>query len=315
MIQIINRFFTTVNNIDESMIFLKENKDYILEPYTSIQTRKILYTLVIYKFGNEFDCPDKLKKLARNVILYTLESSKYPKDILHKEILIYIREFDSWKKNDLENLLLEVAGSYVNLDEMKNNIIRKNTKTEIDAEWIEKINNLMDKLMSYGNKLNPKHFKDILDKLKINIHDKKEKLAKDFVDDIYWKNFLDLIKENNYDLLYNNFEEIKNILNEIKPDNVHQEVLDLDYLKQLIQNNIFTPDFLINYINFICDKLLKYGIPAYDHIIKETRIKLINNITTNGITPDILTNTFRFIMNMLQQLIEIIRIYRKHIHK
>lgn len=315
MIQLINRFFTTVKTYDDAIIFLNENKNYVHEPYTLIQTKKILFTLVIYKFNKEFDYPEKIKKYARNIILYFLDPSKYSKDQLYKEILIYLREFDIWKQHDLDKLLLEISGSIVNLEEMKNNIIRKDTNTDVDDEWIEKINELIKKLNDYGNKLNTKLFTEKLDKLRLNINEQKEKLAKDIVDDIYWNNFLETIKNNDYKLLYNNFEEINNILNEIKHDDNNNEVMDLNYLKQLIENNVFSPEYLTNYINYITNKLLKYGIPAYDNIIKDTRNKLLKNIQDIGITSEIITNTFRFLMNMLVKLIEIIRIYRKHITK
>jgi hypothetical protein len=315
MIQLINRFFSTVKTYNDAIKFLNENKDYIHEPYNNIQTKKILFTLVIYKFNNEYNYPDKIKKYARNIILYFLDNSKYPKELLHKEILKYLREFDTWKQNDLDKLLLEITGSIVNLEEMKQNIIRKDTKSDIDNEWIEKINDLIKKINDYGNKLNAKLFKEKLDTLRLNIQEQKEKLAKDIIDDIYWTNFLETIKNNDYELLYNNFEEIKNILNEIKPEETNNQVIDINYLKQLIENNVFSPEYLSNYINYITTKLLKYGIPAYDHIVKDTRIKLIKNIDDNGLTPEIITNTFRFLMNMLVKLIEIIRIYRKHITK
>jgi len=281
MIQIINRFFNSVKTIDDAMKLLNENKDFIYESYTNIQTKKILYSLIIYKFGNDFNCPDKLKKLARNIILYSLDTSKYPSQILHKEILIYIREFDLWKKHDMENILHEIAGSYINLNEMKNNIIRKNTNTEIDSEWIEKINNLMNKLSSYGNKLNPKYFNDLLEKFKLNINQQKETLAKNIVDDIYWTNFHNELLNNNYDLLYDNFDEIKNILNEIKHDNNIDEIMDLNYLKQLIEHNAFSPEYLSNYTNFITNKSINQD---HRRILKRENVDqniLIKNITIN----------------------------------
>ena len=131
----------------------------------------------------------------------------------------------------------------------------------------------------------------------------------------YWDNFLLQIKENNYELLYKNFNEIFDILNEIKPDSITSELLDINYLKQLINNNLFTQDYLISYINIITDKLLKYGIPVYDKIVKDNRIKLIDIIQQNGLTPEIITDTFHSLMNFLVKLIEIIRIYRKVYNK
>jgi hypothetical protein len=315
MIHIIIKFFDTITTFDEAILFLNENKNYILDSYSNIQTKKILYALIIYKFNNITQCTEYLKKLARNIILYSLDTSKYPKNILDKEIILYLKEFELWKKNDLDKLFFELANSIIILEEMKNNLIKNNNKTHVDNEWIDNINNLLHKLNTYGMSLNSTLFLQKLDELKLNIFELKEKIAKNIVEDIYWKTFLENIKNNDYNLLYNNFEEIRNLLNEINKDILNDDIIDIVFLKQLIQNNCFTTEYLLGYINFIIDNLLKYGIPIYDNIINDSRKEIIKQLQENCITPEIITNTFRFIMDILQKLIQVIRIYRKHINK
>jgi hypothetical protein len=315
MIHIIIKFFDTITTFDEAILFLNENKNYILDSYSNIQTKKILYALIIYKFNNITQCTEYLKKLARNIILYSLDTSKYPKNILDKEIILYLKEFELWKKNDLDKLFFELANSIIILEEMKNNLIKNNNKTHVDNEWIDNINNLLHKLNTYGMSLNSTLFLQRLDELRLNIFELKEKIAKNIVEDIYWKTFLENIKNNDYNLLYNNFEEIRNLLNEINKDILNDDIIDIVFLKQLIQNNCFTTEYLLGYINFIIDNLLKYGIPIYDNIINDSRKEIIKQLQENCITPEIITNTFRFIMDILQKLIQVIRIYRKHINK
>jgi hypothetical protein len=172
----------------------------------------------------------------------------------------------------------------------------------------------MEKIENYGYKLNKIKFNTVLQNLKMDINNEKEKLVSNIIKKIYWENFQDDIKNKNYDLLYENFEEIKTILLEIKPDLDTQEILDVDYLKKLLENDLFEPINLINYITFINDKLLLYGIPIYDNIVKDTKNKLINDIKENGLTPETITNSFKNLMELLENLIIIIRIYRRQVN-
>jgi len=315
MIIIINNFFKNVKNFDDGIKLLIENKDYIYNKYTKIQSKKILYSMMIYKFGKELECPNLLQEKARNIILYSLDNVKYTENMLKKEIYIYLQEFDKWKNTDLDKVLFELCGSYINLEEIKKNIIlkSKDNKTHVDDEWLENLNNLMEKIEKYGHKLNKIKFNTVLQNLKMDINNEKEKLVSNIIKKIYWENFQNDIKNNNYDILYKNFEEIKTILLEIKPDIDTQEILDIDYLKKLLENNLFEPINLINYITFINDKLILYGIPIYDNIVKDTKNKLINDIKEKGLTPETITNSFKNLMELLENLIIIIRIYRKQL--
>ncbi len=310
MISIINNFFKSVNNINEGMVFLNENKTFKYDNYSSIQTKKIIYSLMIYKFGNELQCHEKLKVQSRTIILHILDPVKYPKSILQREIAIYLKEFDIWKNKDLYDILVELAGSYINLEETKKSILNNNNLTDVDKEWILNLEQLMDKIFRYGNKLNQEKFKSVLDNLRIDLNKQKEQVVTDIMEKMFWQKFYEELKDNKFDMLFENFEEIKKILHEIKTENVIDEILDINYLKQLIEHNLFDANYLISYINYIVNILLKYGIPAYDKIIKETQLMLINNIKTNGVTPEIITDTYRYLMDFLNKLIKVIRIYR-----
>jgi hypothetical protein len=84
---------------------------------------------------------------------------------------------------------------------MKNNIDNE--------EWLYHINQLMNKLSIYGNKLNTIKYNKLLDDLNIDIQIKKENIIRNTIETIYWDKFLNEIKNNNYELLYLNFIEIK----------------------------------------------------------------------------------------------------------
>jgi hypothetical protein len=312
MLSLIHTFFQEVNNIDIGNNFLKKNKSFIYHhideikqvKYSNIQSRKIIYSLLLYKFPNELNCPNNLYQKSREFILNILNNNT----ISIKFINEYITLFDEWKKKDLEDFMLDIASSYINLQETRKTVID-------DPEWIKHIDDFSNKLLTSGKKLNEKKFLEILNTLSIKLDNNKKNMIQNVMEQVYWDKFKNLLEQNDYSMLYQNFNEIKDILDEIKQDENVNEIMDIDFLKQIIHSNVFNEKYLINYINFIVDKLLSYGIPIYDKLIKKTKEKLINDILENSLTPLSITNTYKSLMDLLVKLIKIIRIYRNVYNK
>lgn len=302
-VPIIHKFFVDVKTHTEATEFLKRHMNETLDDYSLFETRKIFYSLLVYKFGKELEYPETLQSKARRLILFVLKSN--PKKEQRKIFKEFLDEFEKFRKEDFKNYMYELAVQYNQLAEMHLRLID-------EPEWIASIQNLQDKILlqvsfSKGEKL----FEECLKKLgKL-----KEEIIKEHLVNAYWDMMKDEISCKKYDLLMKNYLLIKKILLEMRDDTDTKEVLDEQYIQQLLDNDLFTEKTLLGQVDFIYHKMKIYGIPIYDKLIDKSKNNLIDEIQEKGLCPETITNVFRKILPLLENYIDIIRIYRERINK
>jgi hypothetical protein len=301
MNSIINSFFDQVKTIDDGQNFLKFYKNFVIYPYNQITSRKILFSLMLYKFPEDHYCADLLKELSRSIILSILRNESI--DIYVPE---YVKAFDEWKSNDYNNTIFELSANFFTLQEIKNDII-KNITSDVDKEWIHEIDILQNKLLTYISKLkgNSLHEKFIND-----LNNKKQEKIFNIFDEIYWNNFENQLKNNDLTLLLSNFNDMKIKLLEIHNDQDTQEFFDSDLLYQSIISNNFNSSSLISIINFVSRKLLTYGVPSCDSIVIKEKNNLIDLINQSGLNEKIISQTFKILFKLIMNLLQILKTYR-----
>jgi hypothetical protein len=325
-LQIIHTFFSNVKTYQDGTDYLKKHMNKKIYDYSLFDTRKIFYSLIIYKFGKELQYPEILQTSARQLILFVLQTSarqlilfilqtnddteKDPpketeKDKRKKIFKEFLNEFEKFKKEDFKNYMYELAIQYNQLAEL---IMRL---TE-EPEWTVPIRNLQDKILdqvtfSKGEQL----FEECLNKLgKL-----KQEIIKEHLVNAYWDIMLEELSSKKYEMMMKNYLLIKKILLEMRDDEDTKEILDEKYIQQLLDNDLFTNNTLISQVEFIYHKMKIYGIPIYDKLIDKSKNNLIQEIHEKGTSPEMITNVFKKILPLLQSYIEIIRIYRQRINK
>ena len=109
---------------------------------------------------------------------------------------------------------------------------------------------------------------------------KQETLTTKEMENIMKKAFWDKFKEDlsqnppNHDMMYKLINDIKNKFINLTPNNQHQknqmnDVLDIDFIKQQIDHQVFSPQDLISKLRFIIDEILKLCAPSEDIQFKE----------------------------------------------
>jgi hypothetical protein len=266
----------------------------------------MLLALVIYQFGKEIDYPEALVSKARTMILHVLKSNDLEQNMERRKLVReFVEEFDKYKKEDLKKYMYELGVEYAQLQDIKD---RLSDSENDDRIWHEQIEILQKKILAYVHQSNGyDHFQNCL----ASLLSMKQEIVEQCMEKAYWNMILQDLKEKKYDLLIQNFSEIKEMILEIHNDEDTKEIMDEAFLKQLLENDIFDDKALEGQIEFIFGKLKKYGIPVYDSLIDKTKKSLIEQIREKGMTPEIIVSTFQKIMPMTKFYLDVIRIYRK----
>ena len=311
-IPIIHQFFSEIKTYDEAVEFLKKHMSHKLYDYTLIASRKIFYSLVVYKFGKELEYPEILQTKARQLILFCLQHHIHDQENFHRQhqekrkkiFKEFLDEFEKFKKEDFKNYIYELGIQY-------NQLVEMGDRLSDHPEWLVSIRYLQDKILNQvifvkGESI----FQECLESLgKL-----KQEIIKEHLINAYWDMMVKELSLKKYDMMLKNYVLIKKILLEMREDQDTKEVLDEEYIQQLLDNDLFNEKTLIGQVDFIFHKMKIYGIPIYDKLIEKTKNNLIKDIQEKGLSPDSVVSVFKKTLPILQSYIEIIRIYRKQIH-
>lgn len=308
LVPIIHEFFSTCKTYDLAMEFLKTKKDSKFFDYTNSVSRKILLGLVIYQFGKEIGYPELLQQKARQMILFVL-TTKDPNILKGPErrkiVREFLEEFEKYKKEDLKKYMYDLGIEYHQLQDIKD---RLDERDESSKEWIEQIEDIQKQILNYVHLSNGyDHFQDCLSSL----NSLREQIVMDHLEKAYWNLLLTEVKEKRFDLLISNYTEIKNILLKIRDEQDVHEIMDESFLNQLLENDLFDDKALKGQIDFIFMKMKRHGIPIYDSLIDKTKKSLFDKIDENGISPEIIVESFQKTLPLLKFYYDIIKIYRK----
>lgn len=302
---VIHQFFEEVKDLNQAYLFLKQFTKCKIYDYTVISTRKLFYALVTYQYGKELQYPDELITKARQVIMYELQKKEEIANVRRKIFKEYLVEFDAYKEEDLKNYMYELGVQFNQLEEMK-------ARLADYPEWLESITVLQFKINEQVRVARgEKWFQECLETLS----GIKKEIVKTNLENAYWDMMLEDLSNNKIDLLLLNYNEIKKMLLEMKDDDDTKEILDEDYLIQLLKNDLFEAKTLANQIEFIYHKMKIYGVPIYDKLLEKQKQELMDDLMINGLSNEMIVKVFRKTIPIVQNYLEIIRIYRKEIQR
>jgi hypothetical protein len=304
-IPMIHRFFTEVKNVNEGFVFLKQFTRTKIYEYTNLSTRKLFFALPVYQFGKELEYPETLIAKARQVIMYELQK-KEDRPIERRKIFKdYLIAFDQYKDEDLKNYMYELGVQFNQLEEMRQRLLDY-------PEWLESIEELQWKIKE---QVKVSRGEEIFEECLNTLSGIKQEIVKQNLENAYWDMMVEDLSNNKIDLLIENYKEIKRMLLEMKDDQDTKEILDEDYLIQLLQNNLFEAKTLAGQIEFIYHKMKLYGVPIYDQLLDKQKKELIDDLMENGLSNQMIVKVFRKTIPIIQNYLEIIRIYRKEIKR
>jgi hypothetical protein len=287
-------FLNDAKTLDQGQKILVDHASIEIDGLSNTQVRKLLSALVLYKFPNE----EKLMMdESRTLILSILKSEVTPECIQ-----TYLQAFDEFKKKDFEKYVYDLAGSYFNLVDLLD-------KVDQESEWILNIQQLCDKIKNQVKKIKGE---DLFEKYLQMLENVKLQTTTHLVEEIFWKKMKEDIENQEYGHVLVQLVEIKSLLRELmgEKENTIDERIDIEYIKQRLNQNDFTPQLLSGIIDYIFDKVIRYGIPIYDKVMNETRDHLLKDIS-HGLTPELIVSSIKISTKVLLDLLIVVRTYRE----
>ena len=269
-----------LDTLEKAQTYLKQYRNTKYNSYSLPESRVLNMALLLYRFKDDMSTGPIFLDITRNMILAILQNDNNKNILINK----YLTEFEIWKSNDLDNLILEIAGIYYNLLETKKSImINKNTA----SEWIPHIDAFTTKIEEHCKCIN------ILDKVKSvinNFENKKSEIVFSMLNKVYWDKIEEDLDKNDLTLFYRNMEELKNNIISLLPKSdknslkTLHDYFDLDYIKQLINHKIYSKENLMSLYNYLMNTLQKWDsaefVKIYDND-RTTTIELIQTLDLN----------------------------------
>ena len=267
-------FIQTNGTIETAQQLLKNYRNIVIDTYNLKDSRCIWMSLMLYKFKQEMDVSDELWAKSRQLVISILRSDPELKTIVSS----YLKAFDSWKKEDLNDLVTQVGSNYYNLIQIKNSIVNTGNEETV-GHWAPHYENLIQKIRSYCKTVG---ILGKVDELVLGFEQQKYQIVKEIMDKVYWDKIEDDMDTGNLDIIYSNLSELKSTLLDIIPRSTNtvylNEYLDIEYIKHIVDNGVLDKNYLIKLFIFVIGILKEWDSKAFEEKYDE-EIKQIEQIS------------------------------------
>ncbi len=254
-----------------------------------VSPRELLASYIMIKHPNEIFGPDRVKDnvkimgVANNVINCT-------KDKLHGYVLEFSNLFQDWKKNDYKALLDDIFHRYHQLT-----VDMMNGPEEIKPQLEDIKKNLLKEADRIGG---PEFVKKILAYSPVVIN--LEALQTQY-DKAFWDKLEEEYNKKNYNMIYELLNYLKTVYLKLAASKTEEinDILDVDFIKQRLENNAYTNEELTTLANNILDLVKTLHAPVYDEELENYRKELNEG---NLHFPTILKRIVQLTRNIIQTL-------------
>ena len=254
-----------------------------------VTPRELLASYMMIKHPNEIFGPDKVKDnmkimgVANNVINCT-------KDKLHDYILEFTELFQKWKQHDYKALLDDIFHRYHQLT-----VDMMNGPEEIKPQLEDIKKNLLKEADRIGG---PEFVRKILSYSPVVIN--LEALQTQY-DKAFWDKLEEEYNKKNYYMIYELLNYLKTVYLKLAASKTSEinEILDVNFIKQRMENNAYTTEELVLLGNNVFDLVKTLHAPVYDNELEENR-KRLNEGKLNF--PNVLNVIVKLTRNIIQTL-------------
>jgi hypothetical protein len=196
-----------------------------------------------------------------------------------KSINMYSNCFLIWKNKDKIKKIRTLVNEWISLQETIDEINNTNSYS------VDQKNKSIDELKKSQNNIY-----NLISKFKVNINENYLKNHYSICKQIkltyeksYWDLFESELLKEKYDFLKKILFEIQNNIIKLRKNNdfINQfkDKYDVDFIIQMIENKVFSPDNLISYSNYLVDLILKFEAPIRNNNTQEEWEEILNNIS------------------------------------
>jgi len=214
------------------------------------------------------------------------------------DILLFNEEFKKYKEQDKNDLMNEILLEYHKLT-----IEEAHASKELTNDMIEIITKCKMNLLETAKQIGGLEFVNYIKSYKSIVFDPIKVLEQ------YNKAYWDLVNQYYTDHDFNNFYEqmyqilhfIKDLLLTIGPSKINNinQILDIDYIKQRVDNNAYDLNEIILLVNNILNIIKSLQSPMRDNDLEQIRQQINNN---ELILPKILEHLVIYCNNIIEDI-------------
>lgn len=274
--EIYNKMNIFIENIDvkiDTRLFLTSfaMRFHMANMIENIETNenKFIYHLIV-------ETLDKYEELHEDLVESTLDEFK-------KILAVFNEKFTEWKRNDLLKVIEEYAKMFWSF-EMQKRI------EGITEEQLKQIDNQQDKIKNIILRMGGEDAMNIFKNYSPVITDDKAiDSLKDQITDTYKKAYWDKLEQDldnkNYDSIILILEEIRSRIALLVPNriDIHQtlaEYIDIELIKQMLENDAMDNKFIYGLINYIIENLKQLEAPIQNDKTEEWRQETLKELET-----------------------------------
>lgn len=306
--------FTLFTNKNENIEIINNYINEINTTYklkNNLQFKEYISLYILIHFPHILLADKTLINQAKNIlnIFYNIEHNKIDNinllDIILNDYINNINILVSNNKKKLENVY---ATMYINLELLEKKVLYDDVQIDIQNNKKEYLK-LLSELISDDNDI-----VSLLNKVRTEIEADENNLFNQ-IESTFWTKFETDLKNNNNDYLLKILEEIKNIFASFTPNRKdlleRLEVgLNIQYIKQLIDNNCLKPIDIHNIFYFLIDTMKMYHEPSQDekldNFMKVIEQSLQTNLPLYEIMPEFFKEYYNLLLILKKRINEII---------
>jgi len=293
----INRYFNVYKSDISSRVFLSSFMisyfpEIVLSSNTNVEKE-------LFKSANLLI--NITKKLNTNKFMMQIYLHKF-KEIFNN----FNALFNLWKFVDKENLIEMLAKRYNSINKTID-FIKNESKFDdkVKTESLEILNTQLIDIYNKAKKIDPQ----INDNIFKN-YDKLINSVKNNMNKAFWNKLSSEIMMQKYDMVIDIIDDIIKTICSFIPDkiNIHKEIrqnVDIEIIKQLIDNKVFSINSLYEYSNNLFKWIVYLSAPAR----KKDFEQMWNNIVFNNYFCKVVPDIFQLLYNMIDLLYNDMSIY------
>jgi len=215
----------------------------------------------------------KLNKLINN---FSVENNR----LFIKAINMYSNCFLIWKNKDKMKKIKSLVNEWSSLQETIDEIKKSDNYDEKQKE------NSLNELLKSQSKIF-----ELIQKFKVNININYLKNYYSLYNQIksnyeksYWDLLVNDLNNEKYDFLKKILNEIQNNMINLRKNNSNfivefKDNYDVNFIIQMIENKVFTPDNLLSYSNYLVDLIISFEAPIKNENTKKDWKKITDNLS------------------------------------
>jgi len=303
----------------ENITLIKQNLSEIIE-LEEKQARYFAAGFMFYYYSNQLIQNKELEynqtflqhcqELCNSLKILSLNYNQENLDSFKQAFDKYCKGFVSWKEHDMFEMVQDLTKIYWELEMQiySQKKMGKELSPEVSKIIKQKQQTVLEKIKKFGGKKGIEYFSNYTPVIfnQDSMNNIQNQIKENF-DKAFWDLFEKNIEEKKYDQLLKAMIEIKLNLKSLVPNRAdfHQQLdenMDIEFLKEMLQNDAVDGSYIYNMICYIVQKIKSLEAPADNQDTEKWKKSIDQLFTQRSPHHQILAKFFKKVYQKLEKI-------------